>query len=209
MISNLHMETDAPVLDLGVEGRLRRLDSRLRLVWSSWEIDPSTSLPLVTRAGGRIYGPAWHLWILEADGWHHIRQYDARRKVGEGDQARMESRSAAAAFGHRQVLALERGPRLSGANPAAEAARAVRDAMEERTERMEREQAERRRDFQKANGRRMRDLATGKSGRRQAKMVSYAGQGRRSTPGVVLENARRDGWEYPPVPKESACSDEA
>ena len=170
-------------------------------------MDPTTGRPLLTRWGERIYAPGWHLWRLEPDGWHHIRQYDARRRVGEGEEARMESRLASQAFGHRQVLALERGARVSGAHPEREAAAAVVDQLAARGERKEAQRLERRRDFKKANARRMYDLATGKSGRRQARMVSYAGQGRRSTPGFILEDAEKDGWEYPPIPKEAPCEE--
>jgi len=193
----LYTDTDAPAIDIGVLKRLKRLDPRLRITFSRYAINYLTSRPSmihnwdydtcpdsstrIHRRNGAAYllDPAYHLWSQGGDGrWRHVQAYpaeggftDRHVKALEGDVARR--------FTISEIL-----DRRERARQAAK-------------EKAERDHKEERRDILNANQSRIRDLLDGKTGTRQAKIMSYGGQGKRGTPGTVRMDDREDGWEKP------------
>jgi len=107
---------------------------------------------------------------------------------------RMEDIPIGQVFGHVQVADLEGAPSRKG-SPGALARKRL-DELAARKIQKEREHKQRRKELLKANRKRIGALVfDGKSGKRQAKIVSFAGQVNHSTPGQILEDARKDGWE--------------
>lgn len=195
MIRDLYSDSDAPALDLGIQGRLHRLDDRLALTWSRWQIDLRTSQPIETcmdamtglvcaprrieqvDPGTRKPHPCWHLWIRQPEGVYlYVRQY--------------------AEFGHQQVENLEADPaRKIGADAVLADAK---DDLATQLERRKTRAEERRREMLAANHQRVQKLVDGVTdsavGMRTGKFTSHQGQKNRSSLGPVAMDSREAGW---------------
>lgn len=177
----LYNESGGPALDWGLEQRLKRLDPRLKITFSSYSIDPQTGWPILDEDGKPIPEPAQHLWCKDRDGsWVHCDMYLMR----DGG------------FQHINCYYLELNSKLAVSMKPEQIYRLMQERNNLEREIAKRKHKEKRMDRAKANHRRIGDLVFhGKSGQRQAKPVSYPGQTNRSTPGMVLKDAKEDGWE--------------
>jgi hypothetical protein len=185
---------DGPSVDISVERRLRRLNPKLKLTWSPYALDHSTGRPIEMvgmmdpltgeRPTGPLKDPAYYLWLKDdSHGTHWL--------VGIYPH-----------FGHEQLMHLE-----------ADVARHmdhgdVFDLLQAKAQNL-RDRALTRRDDRKrgereANRKRIHDLVfEGKTGYRDAKVSSYAGQTNRQSSGErkrFLADAREDGWELSEEP---------
>jgi len=194
---DLYHDSAGPRIDSGVAARLKRLDRNLAVTFCRYAIDQRTSRPveirnwdgetehLIEKRGGSAYllEPAYHLWIRSEGRWLHVNQCPA-----------------AGGFGHREVAALEGdAARFMSPQDILNRIYAGRDA---RAARRKANSVELRRDVAKANMSRIQRLAKDHDKShdpttRQAKAVSYAGQGNRATRGTVTKGNREDGWELP------------
>lgn len=103
---------------------------------------------------------------------------------------------ASGGFGHLNCRYLEINRQVTTSHSPASLFRLLAERNSVKRELDKRRHGEWRKDRAKANQKRIGDLVFhGKSGRRQAKMASYAGQTNRSTPGDLLPDAREDGWD--------------
>lgn len=176
----LFQSADGPALDVGLERRLRRLDPRLKVTFSHWAIDPQRGQPIEDLLTGRpILNPAQHLWLKTEAGWKHINEFPM-------DQG---------GFGHINVSFLEIDRWATTAVSEKDLFRKLQGRQEARKELERKRHTDWRQDRAQANKHRMLDLAQGKSGQRQGRMYSYAGQTSRRTPGTLLSDAKEDGWE--------------
>lgn len=178
---NLYNESDGPALDFGLEQRLRRLDPRLKITFSSFALDPQTGYPIIDAyTGTPVREPAHHLWVRAVDGWQHVDQFLMRT----------------GGFQHINAHFLELNKRTTEATKPAHLFALLQEKKRVKQELDKRNHTERHSDRTKANTKRIGDLVfNGKSGYRQAKPVSYPGQTHHATPGQVLRDAREDGWE--------------
>lgn len=178
---NLYDETGGPALDYGLEQRLKRLDPRLRVTFSSFALDPHSGRPIRDQLTGEpIKEPAQHLWLKDSDGWRHV------------DTFLMEK----GGFSHLNVRYLELNEQIRNAEKPERIYRLIEDRKRTQQQLAKRSNRDRRNERTKANSKRIGDLVFhGKSGQRQAKVSSYAGQTKHSTPGNVLSDPREDGWE--------------
>lgn len=171
-------------VDPSVLARLKRLDKDLSVTHSRYMLDPFTGQVLRTsgqidpetgkRIPDEIDDPSFYLWIKCTDGATRlVSMYPefGHKEVGklEGDLARFMRPGDIV---KEMVEAREAHMR--------KAAEALKDEQHERT---------------KANAHRAMDLLQGKTGERDAKVASYPGQRDRSTPGIILPDAKEDGWE--------------
>lgn len=176
----LFQSADGPALDRGLELRLKRLDPKLKVTFSHWAIDPRKGRPILDALTGKpIHHPCQHLWRRSDEGWHHLNEFPM----------------AQGGFGHLNVRFLEIDRHVTAKRKAAELFRLMEQRREDQRERSNNQHKNWRQDRAQANKRRMLDLAQGKSGRRQGRMFSYAGQTTRRTPGDLLSDAKEDGWE--------------
>lgn len=174
-------DSAAPCLDLGLERRLRSLDPNLLVTYSPWSIDPRDGQPIEDLDGQPVAEPAHHLWIRQPSGkYHHIDLFPM----------------ALGGFGYLNLRYLEANKRATETRSPVDIYRLMQTRNELLRETSARKHREHRQDRAQANKKRIGDLVfNGKSGRRQAKISSYPGQVRHSTPGDVLRDAREDGWE--------------
>jgi hypothetical protein len=190
----LYTDSDGPSIERGVLARLKRLDAKLAVTFCKLAISQLTSRPieihnwdadtehLIWRRSGTafLYSPEYHLWLKQgSERWSWIRSYPAE-----------------AGFGHREVLYLEAdAARFMRAQEILDRIRAQQEA---RQEKAKRDFVERQKDVTKANFSRIKRLVEdGDFGHRDAKAVSYAGQGNRGTRGQVRKDDREAGWERP------------
>ncbi len=175
-------DSSGPSLDHGLELRLAKLDKRLKVTYSPWALDPMTASPIIDALTGQpIAEPAQHLWFRDANGkYRHVEQF----LMSEGG------------FGHLNVSYLEANKRATETYKPGELFR-ILEQRKLLTQEIERRRHHAHRlDKAQANKKRIADLVFhGKSGRRQAKVSSFPGQVRHSTPGDILTDAREDGWE--------------
>lgn len=172
-------------VDPAVLARLKRLDKDLFVTHSRYIIDPMTGRVIEAgqgavdpitgedRRGKPIDSPAFYLWI---------------KRDGETRLVQMTEE-----FGHPEVQRLE-GALSRFMDPGEIIAKMTarrEEAIKKQREAYEEEKHER----TKANASRAMDLIQGKSGQRDAKVASYPGQKDRSTPGIILPDAKEDGWE--------------
>jgi hypothetical protein len=178
---HLYNESDGPALDFGLEQRLKRLDPRLKIVYSSFALDPQTGYPIIDSYTGKpVPEPAHHLWCKTAEGWQHVDYFPM----------------AQGGFQHINAHFLELNKRTTETIKPALLYQLLREKNKLQQEIAKRKHTDWRQDRAKANSKRIGDLVfEGKSGYRQAKPSSYAGQTIHSTPGQVLRDAREDGWE--------------
>lgn len=179
---NIFESSDGPVLDYGLQQRMQRLDPSLRVTYSDWCLDTISGQPIeVADTGKPIYFPAHHLWRHLNDGqWVWINWFPM----------------IAGGFGHYNAYCLEIDKAISQSMDPENIYQMLASKKRAAEERAKDQHFAFRRDRALANRRRMWDLAVeGKSGYRDAKPSSYAGQTKRSTPGRVLSDARADGWE--------------
>lgn len=196
----LFSASDAPSVDRGVLARLHRLDRKLLLTFSHFAIDPTTSRPVevhpspdweddpearahLVRRGNAFFllDPCYHLWTETPDGRPMLVQSYPISKGG---------------FGHLQVAALEAdvARRMKPSEIAALWWKNQNDAKEREAKKL----AQDRDDLIRANESRIHDLVfEGKRGVRDAKIASYPGQGKRSTPGEIMMDDKEAGWEKP------------
>ncbi len=177
-----HSDAGAPSIERGVLSRMKRLDPNLVVTWHRYSTDPISGRPLLHN-NRPVADPSYYLWRRDDNSRHHhwISFY--------------------VHFGQRQVQRLE-GDLARFMRPT----EILQKMGEARTARLAREKAQLQ-DTQnekiKANHRRIGDLVfNGKSGQRQAKSFSASGLSRRGTPGVILKDAREDGWELNEDPGE-------
>ena len=183
---------DGPTVDYSVERRLHRLDPRLRLTWSPYALDHATGRPIILSGTmdpttgdrcpvGPLKEPAFYLWIKnERHSTHFL--VGIYPKFGHEELMHLEN-DVARQMDHKHVF-----DRLSAQS------KALRDRA-----------LARKRDLQKqkisANKKRIGDLVfEGKSGVRDAKVSSYAGQSRRASSAElnrIRKDAKEDGWELP------------
>lgn len=177
-----HSDANAPSVDRGVLRRMRTLDPNLVITWSEFAFDPFNGGYLL-HAGRPVKDPAFYLWRRDDNSSHHflVSTYPN-------------------GFGHRQVLALERD--LARFHSTDEMLRMLRDAQSAQRDRGLARRKDVQRDKIKYNESLIGDILGGKSDRRQAKIASYPGQGRRGTPGEVQMDSREIGWEVPEAPGE-------
>lgn len=178
---HLYNESDGPALDYGLEQRLKRLDPRLKVTYSSFAIDPQTGYPIVDAyTGNPVPEPAQHLWVKGPDGWQHVDYFPM----------------SSGGFQHINVHYLELNKRTTETVKPAALFALLEEKKAVRKELAKRRHTDWRQQRAKANSKRIGDLVFhGKSGYRQAKPVSYPGQTNRATPGPVLVDAKQDGWE--------------
>jgi hypothetical protein len=182
-------------IDAGVLARLKRLDKNLRVTFSHFAINEVTSVPMVindwgeeeapfiVRRGGTafLHDPAFHVWV---------------REEGSGRFHLVMTYPAANGFGHREVQKLEADvARYMSPTEILRKHRELREAAEAKEKQ---DNEELRSDILKANQSRIGDLVFGgKHGHRDAKIVSYPGQGNRGSRGQVKKDDKEDGWEKP------------
>lgn len=179
---NLYHESDGPSLDHGLRERLKRLDSRLKLTYSSFAIDPQSGQPIHDAlTGAPVSEPAHHLWYRQLDGqWHHCDMFPMDR----------------GGFGYLNMRFLEINKKTTETLKPEQLFHLMEDKRKVKQELEKRGHADYRQQRAKANAKRIGDLVFhGKSGERQARISSYPGQTNHSTPGTVLSDAREDGWE--------------
>lgn len=193
----LYNDSSGPAVEKAVLERMKRLDPSLELTFSQFAVNPLTSKPLevhpspdwetwqterLRRLGSKYYLllPAFHLWIWDwREGrYHYVKSYPAE-----------------AGFGHREVYGLE-ADAARWMSPS-EILRQVHEAREAADAKRKQDLREEKLEHFKANDRRIRDLLAGKEPRRDAKIVSYPGQGNRGSRGRVEKDSREDGWELP------------
>ncbi len=192
----LFNDSSGPSVDLGVLARMRRLDANLYLTFSTYGINPETTAPMEIKIGPDfamyenmdrfhrrgnawfIYDPSYYLWTKDPEGrWVLVNTYPA-----------------VTGFGHREVQKLEAD--VARTMRPSDIVAAIYEHKERREAKAKADEHQAKDDVFVANKSRMHDLMfEGKTGRRQAKIVSYAGQKNRSTPGDILSDAREDGWE--------------
>lgn len=192
---NLYNDTTSAHVDPGVLKRLTRLDRELRVTYSNWALNLESSFPIKSKhfsnLGKYIPEPSFHLWVwcAEYGRYLHVNQYPAEIGFSHREVHFLEA-DCARTMTPTQMLA------LAARNREANAAKAKAD------------HAELREDVHKANKSRiedMLDLEPGRkktsvgdaSGSRDAKIVSYPGQGNRGSRGRVRKEDREDGWEKP------------
>lgn len=173
-------------VDPAVLKRLGRLDKDLFVTHSRYVINPLDGRVLevapgvVDDAGNDIGGqpvedPMFYLWIKNGDGRTTLVQMTED-------------------FGHPEVAKLE-GALSRFMNPG-EVLKRMMTAREDAMRKAEEEHKELHLEKTKANHGRAKDLLEGKTGMRERKVASYAGQGDRSTPTErFLPDAKEDGWE--------------
>lgn len=170
-------------IEPGVLARLKKLDPNLLLTFSQYALSIVTGQPM-DYAGTKdpIVDPAWYLWQRQPDGgWINVAITSAEQ-----------------GFGHREISNIEKWSWLKELKP--EHIVALWETGAFNREQTKRQQiADRREQFRRANKKRIGDLVfEQKSGLRQAKPISFPGQTSRNTVGtMVLEDAKRDGWEMP------------
>jgi hypothetical protein len=168
--------------------RLRRLDPQLVLTWSPYSLDPLTSHPIEMAGNldpytgewlvGPVEDPAYYLWRKDEVSSHHVFVMAFPR------------------FTNREVLGLERDiarferpqdiMRIFHERDKARRAKLMGNKRETQTDKIE------------ANEGLIDDLVVGgRNTRPQAKSFSYAGQGKKSTPGDVDKSAKEFCWELP------------
>ncbi len=196
----LYTDSDGPRIEKVVLARLRTLDPYLRVTFCKFSIDPITSVPVevyptaawdqdpeslkrLEKRGNTYYliDPCFTLWVKSGDGRHYY----------------VQSYSSDEGFGHREVAKLERD--VARFMTPSEIINRRREAVADRERKQREEYSQKHDDTSKANEGRIRDLVFhDKSGMRDAKIVSYAGQGNRGTRTQrVLRDAKEDGWELP------------
>lgn len=178
----LYTHPSAPAISREVRRRMHAFDWRLAVTWSPVSIDLQTSYPINFRGQDGVWipepVPVYHVWCKEeATGrYHYIRSHPR--------------------FGHREIDGLE-ADAARHMSPG-ELVHEQRKVVAMREERAKKAWVERNADKRAANKSRITDLLVdGKSGQRDAKISSYAGQTNRGTRGTVMTDARDDGWELP------------
>ncbi len=193
----LFNDSSGPTPDQGVLARLKRLDDKLVLTYSTYGIDPATTAPMELHLGADavdfedmtkfhkrgnatyLYDPSWYLWTKDPDGrWCLVMTYPADP-----------------GFGHREVGKLERD--VARTMRPSDIIAAIHQLKGERDAKAKADHKELRADIADANEHRIDDLMDGKAGIRGAKIYSYPGQGNRSTPGTVVMDDKEAGWEKP------------
>jgi hypothetical protein len=179
---------DASV-DSGVLSRLKRLDPQLRVTFSRYALNPDTGRPIEMSGrldpctgewlAGVVHDPAFYLWRKDDCSSHHFFV------------------AAYPQFGHREVMLLEAD--LARFERPEDIERIVRERAERRRERQLSSVKGDRQEVRRANRKRIHDLVfEGKSGMREAKVSSYAGQSTRTSSAErqrFLADAKEDGWE--------------
>jgi hypothetical protein len=177
----VYKESCGPALDFGLEQRLKRLDLRLRVTYSSFSLNPQTGQPIIDAVTGKpVPDPAQYLWVETVEGWKHVDTFPMSR----------------GGFGHLNVHYLELNKRTQATHKPEALFRLMKERLEVKQELAKRGHLDWRMQRTKANTKRIGDLVfEGKTGYRQAKPMSYPGQANRATPGNVLSDPKQDGWE--------------
>lgn len=188
--------SDGPAIDRGVLERMKRLDRNLHVTFSHYAIDYSTGCPVEVIPGPDwehepvrrgdawfVADPAFHLWVRGEDSLYHI----------------VKSYPAELGFGQREVLGLEADV-MRFMTPTAFLYEKMRNQARQE-EKEHKDYKELRQDIAAENKSIIRDTV-GLGDRdytpnRQAKIVSYAGQGSRATPGDVRKSDKEAGWVKP------------
>lgn len=175
---DLYTDSDAPSLDRGVVSRLRRLDPRLAVTWSKWDINPLTTRPMIYKGNAiRLPEPRWHLWSRDSDGrWRYVQSY--------------------LHFGQEQVMRLEGD--VARRFTISEVIDGFERARQDAKERKERAIEDRRRGIRENNKSRIRDLVfEGKSGLRTRRIMSAPGVSCTTPDQPFLADPKEDGWDLP------------
>jgi hypothetical protein len=195
-----YTDSDGPRIERSVLKRMKRLDPHLRVTFCKFAIDPITSIPLPVHPGPEwVDDPEAMKRLCRRGDTHYLLDpgYTLWVQSGDGRFYYVQSYSHEEGFGHREVAKLERD--VARFMTPSEIINKRRDAQEARERKQKDEYRQKHADTSKANESRIRDLVfNGNSGYREAKVVSYAGQGNRGTrTQKVLRDAKEDGWELP------------
>lgn len=183
-------DSDAPSMDPGVLKELRALDPDLTLTFRRHVIDLLTDEKIIVKPGmnptgprqpGPILSPCWYLWVRQSP-------YNDYRIVKEYPLAM-------GGFNHTSVAALRRDV-FRTEKTVAKALQAIADGKEKFTKAAKDRQQARKADEIAANDTKIHETLDGLH-KRDARIVSYRGQGSRGTrDGRITPDTREAGWEF-------------
>lgn len=170
-----------PTLEPSVMRRLTNINPRFSVTYSPFALDSLSGQPIVQLDNGRpVYDPAFYLWLDTDQGKSLINIYWISR----------------GGLGHREVQGIEASAAAFDRKGTAFNALLAKEARQREAQLNEFRYVQSQK--LKYNKRRIRELAEGRSGEREAKPISYPGQRNKNTIGTrILPDAQQDGWELP------------